>query len=74
MNYEKNMLGDAEVILRLTDKQHEEWSKAAKEKNVSLQNFIIDCVEGKFVRSELIRYLKSQAAQKPWWEKRTYIL
>ena len=62
------------AALQLTDEQFKEWCEKAKEKDVSLELFIVDSVEGSITRSEIIKYLENQSKKKPWWKKRTYIL
>jgi len=63
-----------EIYLRLTDAQFEDWSGMAKLKNQSLDNYIIDSVDGQVLKSRILKYLDDQARKKPWWQKRFYSL
>jgi hypothetical protein len=62
------------AALQLTDEQLKEWCEKAKERDMSLELFIIDSVEGGITRSEIIKYLDNQPKKKPWKEKRIYSL
>ena len=57
--------------LGLTTEQFEEWVAEAKKKDTSLENFIVDAVEGHILRSEMISYLNKQAKHLPWGKKRS---
>lgn len=63
-----------EIYLRLTEAQFEEWKGYAKNQNQSLENYIIDSVDGQVLRSQIVKYLDDQAKRKPWWQRRFYTL
>lgn len=63
-----------EIKLRLTKEEILEWSSYAKEENKSLDKYIKDSVEGRVLKSQILKYLDKQAKNKPWWEKRFYTL
>ena len=68
------MENDKQIILQVTEEQFDEWSRLAEKKGRKLEDYIEDCVEGHFIRSQVIKYLNEQASRKPWWEKRMYNL
>ena len=62
------------ISLRVSEAQFNEWTKVAKSKERILEDYIIECIEGRIVRSDIISYLDKQAKLKPWWTKRQYNL
>ena len=63
-----------EITLRITQEQFDEWSSNAKSKNKSLDQYIKDSIEGQVLKSQILKYLDTQAQNKPWWEKKFYTL
>ena len=63
-----------EITLRITQEQFDEWSCNAKSKNKSLDQYIKDSIEGQVLKSQILKYLDTQAQNKPWWEKKFYTL
>ena len=63
-----------EIYLRLTNTQFEEWKEYANNQNQSLEDYIIDSVDGQVLRSQIVKYLDDQSRQKPWWKKKFYTL
>ena len=62
------------IELPILKEKFEEWKERALEKNMTVQGFIEDAVEGHIIRKDIIEYLEKQSTKKPWWKKRTYIL
>ena len=58
-----------EIYLRLTETQFDEWKEYAKEKNQSLEDYIINSVDSQALRLQILDYLNTQSKKKPWWQR-----
>lgn len=63
-----------EIYLRITEAQLEEWKSYANKKNQSLEDYIINSVDGQVLRTQIVKYLDEQARRKPWWKRRFHNL
>jgi len=61
-----------EVRIEITEEMFKQWSEWAKQKNSSLNEYIINSVEGQAIKEMIINYLNERDEQEPQWEFRNF--